>query len=178
MFGMGFSEILMIAVVAILFLGPDKLPDAMVQIAKFINSFRKTINEARSTFEEELHLKELKEEAMSYRRSLEESTSDISGFKHAVPNPAQELEEALQIARSGMPADRLNSEVDLLEEEDEVTETRPAVTEYKAMARKALAEADREEEASAPEEGEGTEAATEPAPRPRGFKNLDNGSES
>ncbi|HFC03844.1 MAG TPA: Sec-independent protein translocase subunit TatB [Nitratifractor salsuginis] len=178
MFGMGFSEILMIAVVAILFLGPDKLPDAMVQIAKFINSFRKTINEARSTFEEELHLKELKEEAMSYRRSLEESTSDISGFKHAVPNPAQELEEALQIARSGMPADRLNSEVDLLEEEDEVTETRPAVTEYKAMARKALAEADREEETSAPEASEGIESAAEPAPRPRSFKNLDNGSES
>ncbi len=178
MFGMGFSEILMIAVVAILFLGPDKLPEAMVQIAKFINSFRKTINEAKSTFEEELHLKELKEEALSYRRSLEETTSDISGFKHAVPNPAQELEEALQVARSGMPADRLNSETDLLEEDEEVTETRPAVTDYKAMARKALAEANQEEETSSPQESGEAETATEPAPRPRGFKNLDNGSVS
>ncbi len=32
MFGMGFTEILMIAVVAIIFLGPDKLPSAMVKL--------------------------------------------------------------------------------------------------------------------------------------------------
>ena len=178
MFGMGFSEILMIAVVAILFLGPDKLPEAMVQIAKFINSFRKTINEAKSTFEEELHLKELKEEALSYRQSLEESTSDIRGFKHAVPNPARELEEALQVARSGMPADRLNDDADLLEEDEESAEARPAVTDYKAMARKALAEANQAEEASAPRESGESETAAESAPRPAGFKNLDNGSVS
>ena len=178
MFGMGFSEILMIAVVAILFLGPDKLPDAMVQIAKFINSFRKTVNEARSTFEEELHLKELKEEALGYRRSLEETASDIRGFKHAVPDPTRELEEALQVARSGMPADRLNRDTNLLEEDEEVAETRPAVTDYKAMARKALAEADQAEEASVSQEEKQAETADEPAPRPRGFKNLDNGSVS
>jgi len=182
MFGMGFSEILMVALVAVLFLGPDKLPDAMVQIAKFINSFRKTINEAKSTFEEELHLKELKEEAMSYRRSLEETTSDISGFKNAVPNPARELEEALQVAKSGMPTNRLNSETDLLDdEEDASAEVRPAVTEYKAMAQKALAEANHEEAGTSPEkpeEDDSSAAAPEPAPRPRGFKNLESGSEA
>jgi len=36
MFGLGFMEILFIAIIAILFLGPDKLPGAMVDIAKFI----------------------------------------------------------------------------------------------------------------------------------------------
>ena len=36
MFGMSFSEILVIAVIAVLVLGPDKLPSAMVQIAKFL----------------------------------------------------------------------------------------------------------------------------------------------
>lgn len=36
MFGMGFTEILIIAIIAILFLGPDKLPSAMVEIAKFL----------------------------------------------------------------------------------------------------------------------------------------------
>ena len=37
MFGMGFTEILIIMVIAILFLGPDKLPGAMVDIAKFLD---------------------------------------------------------------------------------------------------------------------------------------------
>ena len=40
MFGMGITEILLIAIVAIIALGPEKLPDAMVQIAKFINKFK------------------------------------------------------------------------------------------------------------------------------------------
>ena len=92
MFGMGFTEILFVAVIAIIFLGPDKLPEAMVQIAKFFNSFKKTVSEAKSTFEQEIHISELKEEALSYKRTLD---GDISGFKNALSNPIDDLNEAL-----------------------------------------------------------------------------------
>jgi len=92
MFGMGFTEILFIAVIAIIFLGPDKLPEAMVQIAKFFNSFKKTVTEAKSTFENEIHMNELREEALSYKRTLD---SDISGFKNSLSNPIDDLNEAL-----------------------------------------------------------------------------------
>ena len=91
MFGMGFTEIVMILIVAILFLGPDKLPEAMVQIAKFIGSVKRTIDEAKSSFEEEVHLKELKEEAMGYRRELDIVKEDISGFKNAMQEPVTQL---------------------------------------------------------------------------------------
>ena len=95
MFGMGFTEILFIAVIAVLFLGPEKLPDAMVQIAKLFKSVRGTINEAKSSFEDEIHIKELREEALGYRKKIEEASSDISGFKNAIPNPAAELQDAI-----------------------------------------------------------------------------------
>jgi len=95
MFGMGFTEILFIAVIAVLFLGPDKLPEAMVQIAKFFKSVKSTVNEAKSSFEEEIHIKELREEALGYRQKIEEASDDISGFKHAIPNPAAELQDAI-----------------------------------------------------------------------------------
>ena len=91
MFGMGFTEIVMILIVAILFLGPDKLPEAMVQIAKFIGSVKRTIDEAKSSFEEEVHLKELKEEAMGYRKELDVVKEDISGFKNAMEEPVTQL---------------------------------------------------------------------------------------
>jgi len=71
MFGMGLSEIFFIIVIAILFLGPDKLPDAMVQIAKFFKSIKRTVNDAKSSFEEELKISELKEEAFRYKKQLE-----------------------------------------------------------------------------------------------------------
>jgi sec-independent protein translocase protein TatB len=92
MFGMGFTEILFIAVIAIIFLGPDKLPEAMVQIAKFFNSFKKSVSEAKSTFENEIHMNELREEALSYKRTID---SDISGFKNSLSNPIDDLNEAL-----------------------------------------------------------------------------------
>jgi len=92
MFGMGFTEILFIAVIAIIFLGPDKLPEAMVQIAKFFNSFKKTVSEAKSTFENEIHMNELREEALSYKRTID---NDISGFKNSLSNPIDDLNEAL-----------------------------------------------------------------------------------
>jgi len=95
MFGMGFTEILFIAVIAILFLGPDKLPEAMVQIAKFFKSVKSTVNEAKSSFEEEVRIKELREEALGYRQKIEEASHDIAGFKNAIPNPAAELQDAI-----------------------------------------------------------------------------------
>jgi sec-independent protein translocase protein TatB len=75
MFGMGFSEILVIAIIAILFLGPDKLPDAMVKVAKFFKSFKNSINDVKSSFEQEMKIQELKEEALTYKKKLDEAAT-------------------------------------------------------------------------------------------------------
>ncbi|WP_169784114.1 Sec-independent protein translocase protein TatB [Campylobacter curvus] len=77
MFGMSFSEILIIAVVAILVLGPDKLPEAMVQIAKFFKMFKKSINDAKSTFDQEMKIAELKEDARKYKESITQTTQSV-----------------------------------------------------------------------------------------------------
>ena len=72
---MGFSEILLVAVIAILFLGPDKLPEAMVQVAKFFKSFKSSINEAKSSIEQEMQIQELKDEALEYKKKLDSAAS-------------------------------------------------------------------------------------------------------
>ncbi|WP_331775873.1 Sec-independent protein translocase protein TatB [Sulfurospirillum sp. 1612] len=75
MFGMGFSELMIIAIIAILFLGPEKLPDAMVQVAKFFKTFKKSINEAKSSIEQEMHIQELKDEALEYKKKLDSAAT-------------------------------------------------------------------------------------------------------
>ena len=70
MFGMGLGEIIIIAIIAILFLGPDKLPETMVQIAKFFKSTKNTINSMKSSIEEEMNVKTMKEEALAYKKEL------------------------------------------------------------------------------------------------------------
>lgn len=56
MFGMGGSEILVILIVALLFLGPDKLPDAAKQISKGIRDIKKQSRVLQQTIEDDEHI--------------------------------------------------------------------------------------------------------------------------
>ncbi|MGA1931399.1 Sec-independent protein translocase protein TatB [Arcobacter sp. YIC-464] len=82
MFGMGFMEIMLIAVVAIIALGPDKLPTAMVEIAKFIKKFKSGVEEAKTTLDSELNLKEMKEEAQMFKAQIENTKSSVNLNNH------------------------------------------------------------------------------------------------
>jgi len=82
MFGIGFTEILLISIIAILFLGPDKLPETMVQIAKFIKGVKKSVGDAKSALDEELRIADLKEEALSYKQKLDSATEELRSFKN------------------------------------------------------------------------------------------------
>jgi sec-independent protein translocase protein TatB len=93
MFGMSFGEILIIAIIAILFLGPEKLPDAMVKIAKFFKSFKKSINEAKDTIEQEMHIAELKEGAISYKKQLEDSVNEVKKEVNVVEDLNDSIED-------------------------------------------------------------------------------------
>jgi sec-independent protein translocase protein TatB len=70
MFGLGFTEILLIVVIAILFLGPDKLPSAMVDVAKFFRNVKQTVGTIKDTFEEEMNVSDIKNEVLSYKKEL------------------------------------------------------------------------------------------------------------
>ncbi|ASM38956.1 Sec-independent protein translocase subunit TatB [Campylobacter sp. RM12327] len=77
MLGMSFSEILVIALIAILVLGPDKLPKAMVEIAKFLKFFKKSINDAKASFDQEIKIAELKADAQKYKDSLNDAKNKV-----------------------------------------------------------------------------------------------------
>jgi len=70
MFGMGFTEILLIAVIAILFLGPEKLPSTMIEIAKFFRNVKNTVGSVKDSIEDELHVSDIKKEALAYKQEL------------------------------------------------------------------------------------------------------------
>ncbi|RXK14404.1 twin-arginine translocase subunit TatB [Halarcobacter mediterraneus] len=78
MFGMGFMEILLIAIVAIIALGPEKLPGAMVEIAKFLKKFKAGVEDAKSTLDNELNISEMKEEAARYKAQIENAKNTLN----------------------------------------------------------------------------------------------------
>jgi twin arginine-targeting protein translocase tatB len=77
MFGMSLPEILVIAIIAVLFLGPDKLPSTMVQAAKFLKTLKKTVNDVKSSFDQEMKIQELKEDAKKYKESLTQASDTV-----------------------------------------------------------------------------------------------------
>jgi sec-independent protein translocase protein TatB len=77
MFGMGFTEILLIAVIAILFLGPDKLPSTMVEIAKFFKTVKGTIGSVKESIEEEMQVTGIKQEALAYKEELLKASDSL-----------------------------------------------------------------------------------------------------
>lgn len=56
MFGMGGTEILVILVVAMIFLGPDKLPEAAAKLSKGIRDIRKQQRELTQTIENDTEI--------------------------------------------------------------------------------------------------------------------------
>ena len=56
MFGMGFSEIVVILVVALIFLGPEKLPEAAKSISKGIRDLRKQSRDLQVQIESDEHI--------------------------------------------------------------------------------------------------------------------------
>ncbi len=77
MFGLGFTEILLIAIIAILFLGPDKLPSTMVNVAKFFKTVKQSIGTVKDSIEQEMDLSDIKEEVLSYKKELLDVGNDI-----------------------------------------------------------------------------------------------------
>ncbi|WP_456451289.1 Sec-independent protein translocase protein TatB [Hydrogenimonas sp.] len=114
MFGMGLGELFFIAVIAILFLGPDKLPDAMIQIAKFFRSVKRTVNEAKTSLEEELKVSELKEEAFKYKQQLDQATKQLEEVTTAPLTTLDDLTETVEEVKK--------SEAHLEEEVEELKE--------------------------------------------------------
>ena len=123
MFGMSLGEIFVIAIIAILFIGPDKLPETMVKIAKFFKNIKKTIHETKESIEQEIHLSELKEEAISYKKELNDIVNEYKNdsdfnIKDDLKNELVEIEDSFNTYEEPKPNFKP------LEVEEEITKSK------------------------------------------------------
>ena len=119
MFGLGFMEILLIAIIAIIALGPDKLPDTMVQIAKFIRKFKIGLDDAKSTLNNELNVSEMKAEASKFKSQIEETKSSLS------------LESKIDLGLNDILNDNLNPSTEQNKQKEPVVKEESSINEEK-----------------------------------------------
>ncbi len=88
MFGIGFPELVVIFIVALLVLGPERMPEVARGLAKWVNEFRRAADELK---------KELGADALEEGRSELEKVRQELLKKVYVPPPAPEPEEVEEI---------------------------------------------------------------------------------
>lgn len=70
-------EIIIILIVAVLVLGPDKLPEFIVQVARIFKFFKQNLDEAKASIEKEIRLSDLKNEAKKYQDEINNAGENI-----------------------------------------------------------------------------------------------------
>ena len=82
MFDIGFAELIIIGVVALIVIGPERLPGAVRTASAWLNRFRRGFNEIKQEVQQELHndeiMRDLRESRDQLRRETESLRQDLS----------------------------------------------------------------------------------------------------
>lgn len=70
MFGIGVPELIVIAVIALLVVGPKKLPDLAKSLGKGLTEFRKASDDVKENLNEALKVNDIKKEVEDFKNSL------------------------------------------------------------------------------------------------------------
>jgi len=81
MFDIGFAELLLVSVVGLLVLGPERLPGAIRTISLWLGKLRRSFNSVRAEIERELQADEIKQELhnQAVMESLKQAEKDLRG---------------------------------------------------------------------------------------------------
>jgi sec-independent protein translocase protein TatB len=104
MFDIGFSELMVIGIVALIVIGPEKLPKVARTLGHLLGRAQRYVNDVKSDINREIQLDELKKlqsEVTESARSLEDSVrKEFDNARAAIEVPAQaaaaELNDAAQ----------------------------------------------------------------------------------
>jgi sec-independent protein translocase protein TatB len=94
MFDIGFSELMVIAVVALIVIGPERLPKVARTLGHLFGRMQRYVNDVKADISREMELDELKKLQMSMQdaaRSFEQSvTREVSATESELQKIAQE----------------------------------------------------------------------------------------
>lgn len=89
MFDIGFWELILIAIVGLLVLGPERLPLAIRNVSRWIGTARRMAGSVRDELEQELKIQELKENLKK---------AENVGMKNLAPDLQQSIDELKKAA--------------------------------------------------------------------------------
>lgn len=108
MFDIGFSEIVVIAVVALIVIGPERLPKVARTLGHLFGRMQRYVNDVKADISREMELDELRKlqrEVQGAARDFEQSvTTAANDVRTGVRNVERELNESAGASQAGEPA--------------------------------------------------------------------------
>jgi sec-independent protein translocase protein TatB len=93
MFDIGFSEMLVIAIVALIVIGPQRLPKAARTLGNLFGRMQRYVADVRADVEREMELEELKK----FKSSVEETAREFQSSVHSEMRDAEKnLQETMK----------------------------------------------------------------------------------
>lgn len=106
MFDVSFSELMLIGVIALIVIGPERLPKVARTVGHLLGRAQRYVNEVKSDIQKEMDLKEIgdiKHQMEDAARSVQSSmTSSVDDLKNAVTQPSQAIKDTLDQARQAL----------------------------------------------------------------------------
>src|SRR5512143_1904253 len=113
MFDIGFSEIVVIAIVALIVIGPERLPKTARTLGHLFGRLQRYVNEVKADINREIELDELRK----LRQQVQTAARDI---ETSISSAAREVESGVRAVESD-----LNSAADAAKPEPASAEMRP-----------------------------------------------------
>lgn len=103
MFDIGFTELLIVGVVALLVIGPERLPKVARTAGHLFGRFQRYVSSVKSDISREMELEELQKAGQAFKESVEQAAHGVEkGVKEAeytmqdeVVNPVEEAAQAV-----------------------------------------------------------------------------------
>ena len=91
MFDIGFLELLLVAIIAMVVIGPERLPGAARTVGQTIGKVRRFFNNIQRQIEQEVRLDELNKKIMTETKDLETKANNLTqDVEHLVKEPVAE----------------------------------------------------------------------------------------
>lgn len=94
MFDIGFSELLLFGVIALIVLGPEKLPQAARTAGQWYTKLRRTVSTLQSEIEAELDLAETRQQMQNELAKIRQTESDMKRELAEMRGSMQKFEQS------------------------------------------------------------------------------------
>lgn len=100
MLNIGMTELLIFGVIALLVLGPDKLPEAVRFVGKWYGKMKRTVSSIQNDFDRELRLSELREQMQAEMQRIQEleakMQAQMAELQQPVLPPSNAVDKTIQ----------------------------------------------------------------------------------